>query len=115
MPFNKKKRSKKGSKAASKPSQSNSTSIDQYKDMQEWVELGTPPPIIQGLYKLGFMNPTPIQKMAIPPAINEGADIIGAAETVSGAVVHIILLSVLKIAMHYFCEVLPWYRIFERP
>ncbi|XP_064388325.1 ATP-dependent RNA helicase DDX24-like [Halichondria panicea] len=84
MPFNKKKLSKKGSKVASKPSQSNSTSIDQYKDMQEWVELGTPPPIIQGLYKLGFMNPTPIQKMAIPPAINEGADIIGAAETGSG-------------------------------
>ncbi len=81
MPFRKKKQPKKGSNA----SQSNSTAIDD-TDMQEWVELGTPlaPPIIQGLHKLGFIHPTPIQKMAIPPAINEGADIIGAAETVNG-------------------------------
>ena len=51
--------------------------------MQEWAELGTPPPVIRGLSDLGFSHPTPIQKMAIPPAISEGVDIIGAAETVS--------------------------------
>ncbi len=52
-------------------------------DMQEWVKLGAPPPIVRGLSQLGFTVPTPIQRAALPPAINEGVDIIGAAETVS--------------------------------
>ena len=46
--------------------------------MDEWVELGVPTPLIQGLYDQGFKLPTPIQ----PVTIKTGKDIIGAAETV---------------------------------
>ena len=50
--------------------------------MQEWEELGTPLPVIRGLYDQGFTHPTPIQKQSIPPAVQDHYDIIGAAETV---------------------------------
>jgi len=49
----------------------------------EWESLHTPPPVIRVLQELGFTTPTAIQREAIPPAIVEGCDIIGAAETVS--------------------------------
>ena len=42
----------------------------------------------ESLTKLGFDTPTPIQAKAIPLAIKEGVDIIGAAETGSGKLNH---------------------------
>lgn len=50
---------------------------------EEWKSLHTPPPVVRALLELGFTTPTAIQREAIPPAIVEGCDIIGAAETVS--------------------------------
>lgn len=49
----------------------------------EWESLHTPSPVVRALQELGFTTPTAIQREAIPPAIVEGCDIIGAAETVS--------------------------------
>ena len=43
----------------------------------------------ESLSKLGFDTPTPIQAKAIPLAIKEGVDIIGAAETGSGKLNHL--------------------------
>ena len=48
----------------------------------EWESLHTPPPVARALRELGFTTPTAIQREAIPPAIVEKCDIIGAAETV---------------------------------
>ncbi len=80
-----KKRPKKASKAVKSalgPDCNSKKDVKLTKDMSEWVNLGAPPAIIRGLSELGFNAPTPIQRAALPPAIN-GADIIGAAETVS--------------------------------
>ena len=48
----------------------------------QWESLHTPPPVARALRELGFTTPTAIQREAIPPAIVEECDIIGAAETV---------------------------------
>ncbi len=56
--------------------------------MEEWEGLGVTSPILRALRDLGFMSPTEIQRRAIPPAITEGCDIIGAAETVRGLLLH---------------------------
>ncbi len=56
--------------------------------MEEWEGLGVPSPILRALRDLGFMSPTEIQRRAIPPAITEGCDIIGAAETVRGLLLY---------------------------
>ena len=49
----------------------------------EWEALHTPPQVVRALQALGFTAPTAIQREAIPPAIVEGCDVVGAAETVS--------------------------------
>src|SRR5215469_12040379 len=46
-------------------------------------KLGLQPPLRAALNDLGFSEPTPIQALAIPPAI-EGRDVLGSAETGSG-------------------------------
>lgn len=48
----------------------------------QWESLHTPLPVACALRELGFTTPTAIQREAIPPAIVEKCDIIGAAETV---------------------------------
>ena len=53
--------------------------------MEEWEKLQIPVPVIQALKEMGFVTPTEIQCRTIPPAITEGCDVIGAAETVSCA------------------------------
>lgn len=59
------------------------TDVEEIIGMEEWVWLGVTPPLIRGLYELGFKTPTPIQKKAIPVTMKTGSDVIGAAETVS--------------------------------
>jgi len=51
-------------------------------DMSAWSELFVPAPILQSLQELQFTAPTPIQALALPPAIRDRLDIVGAAETV---------------------------------
>lgn len=51
----------------------------------EWSRLGVHEDIVRALLEKGFAAPTQIQREAIPPAIREKRDIVGAAETVSKA------------------------------
>ncbi|XP_066523471.1 ATP-dependent RNA helicase DDX24 isoform X2 [Hoplias malabaricus] len=61
---------------------SNSASKD--TDVSAWKDLFVPAPVLKALSKLGFSAPTPIQALALPPAIRDHMDILGAAETGSG-------------------------------
>lgn len=58
-----------------------SASSDQKVDTSAWKGLFVPKPVLQALSELGFSAPTPIQSLALPPAIRDGMDILGAAET----------------------------------
>ncbi|GAB4851389.1 hypothetical protein Ancab_030792 [Ancistrocladus abbreviatus] len=49
-----------------------------------WDELRLHPLLMKAIYRLGFKEPTPIQKACIPAAAHQGKDVIGAAETGSG-------------------------------
>lgn len=61
---------------------SNSTALD--SDVSAWKDLFVPELVLKALSKLGFSAPTPIQALALPPAIRDHMDILGAAETGSG-------------------------------
>uniref|UniRef100_A0AAY5EDQ2 ATP-dependent RNA helicase n=2 Tax=Electrophorus electricus TaxID=8005 RepID=A0AAY5EDQ2_ELEEL len=61
-----------------------STSEGQDTDVSAWKDLFVPDPVLKALSKLGFSAPTPIQALALPPAIRDHLDILGAAETGSG-------------------------------
>eukprot|EP00057_Strongylocentrotus_purpuratus_P026495 XP_011680969.1 PREDICTED: ATP-dependent RNA helicase DDX24 [Strongylocentrotus purpuratus] len=52
--------------------------------MSTWDTLSIPTVVHESLQTMGFASPTPIQAGCIPAAINEGKDIVGAAETGSG-------------------------------
>lgn len=54
---------------------------DRDADVSAWKDLFVPPPVLQALSCLGFGSPTPIQALALPPAIRDHMDILGAAET----------------------------------
>ncbi|XP_023514560.1 DEAD-box ATP-dependent RNA helicase 13 [Cucurbita pepo subsp. pepo] len=49
-----------------------------------WNELRLHPLLMKSIYKLGFKEPTAIQKACIPAAAYQGKDVVGAAETGSG-------------------------------
>ncbi|KAL7303794.1 hypothetical protein TKK_0003922 [Trichogramma kaykai] len=51
---------------------------------EAWSALGVPEEIKRNLIEQGFLTPTKIQTLAIPPAIFGKRDILGAAETGSG-------------------------------
>lgn len=57
---------------------------DKNVDMSAWKELFVPSPVLKALSSLGFGSPTAIQALALPPAIRDRLDILGAAETGSG-------------------------------
>ncbi|GMN61475.1 hypothetical protein TIFTF001_030559 [Ficus carica] len=54
------------------------------EDYYAWNELRLHPLIMKSIYRLGFKEPTPIQKACIPAAAHQGKDVVGAAETGSG-------------------------------
>ncbi|KAK2189291.1 hypothetical protein NP493_109g00000 [Ridgeia piscesae] len=54
------------------------------KDMSAWDNLFVPPDVLTALSDMGFSSPTPIQALALPSAIRDVQDIVGAAETGSG-------------------------------
>lgn len=58
-----------------------SGSDDKNVDMGAWKDLFVPSPVLKALRSLGFASPTPIQALALPPAIRDRLDILGAAET----------------------------------
>lgn len=58
-----------------------SKSAGQETDVSAWKDLYVPEPVLKALSKLGFSAPTPIQALALPPAIRDHLDILGAAET----------------------------------
>ncbi|KAK3148568.1 hypothetical protein QOZ80_3BG0296650 [Eleusine coracana subsp. coracana] len=49
-----------------------------------WQELRLHPLLVKAIHRLGFREPTPIQKSCFPAAAHQGKDVIGAAETGSG-------------------------------
>uniref|UniRef100_A0A1I8ISD1 ATP-dependent RNA helicase n=3 Tax=Macrostomum lignano TaxID=282301 RepID=A0A1I8ISD1_9PLAT len=63
-----------------KPEQSANSSLD----MSMWESLGVCQQIVAALRDLGFAEPTAIQREAIPAALRDRRDVLGAAETGSG-------------------------------
>ncbi|KAG9440801.1 hypothetical protein H6P81_020966 [Aristolochia fimbriata] len=63
---------------------SNGDPIFNEDEFTAWNELRLHPLLMKAIYKLGFREPTPIQKACIPAAAHQGKDVIGAAETGSG-------------------------------
>ncbi|XP_054256403.1 ATP-dependent RNA helicase DDX24, partial [Indicator indicator] len=61
-----------------------SASTDHKADVSAWKDLFVPEPVLQALSYLGFSAPTPIQALALPSAIRDNMDVLGAAETGSG-------------------------------
>ncbi|NXB53266.1 DDX24 helicase, partial [Leucopsar rothschildi] len=61
-----------------------SASTNQKADVSAWKDLFVPEPVLQALSYLGFSAPTPIQALALPSAIRDNMDVLGAAETGSG-------------------------------
>ncbi|KAM8917550.1 ATP-dependent RNA helicase DDX24 [Spinachia spinachia] len=57
---------------------------DKNADVSAWKDLFVPAPVLKALSSLGFSSPSPIQALALPPAIRDRMDILGAAETGSG-------------------------------
>jgi len=53
-------------------------------DVFAWRELRLHPLLVKAMRRLGFKEPTPIQKSCFPAAAHQGKDVIGAAETGSG-------------------------------
>ncbi|NXH71130.1 DDX24 helicase, partial [Hydrobates tethys] len=61
-----------------------SASTDHKADVSAWKDLFVPGPVLRALSYLGFSAPTPIQALALPSAIRDNMDVLGAAETGSG-------------------------------
>ncbi|KAK6254651.1 hypothetical protein SCA6_015956 [Theobroma cacao] len=55
-----------------------------YSEFYAWNELRLHPLLMKSISRLGFKEPTPIQRACIPAAAHQGKDVIGAAETGSG-------------------------------
>ncbi|XP_064181455.1 ATP-dependent RNA helicase DDX24 [Anguilla rostrata] len=75
-------------------------------DVSAWKDLFVPEPVLQALGTLGFSSPTPIQALALPPAIRDRMDILGAAETGSG--------KTLSFGIPMIHSILEWRRAQER-
>lgn len=58
-----------------------SASTDHKADVSAWKDLFVPEPVLRALSYLGFSAPTAIQALALPPAIRDNMDVLGAAET----------------------------------
>ncbi|XP_061215850.1 ATP-dependent RNA helicase DDX24 [Neopsephotus bourkii] len=61
-----------------------SASADRKAGVSAWKDLFVPEPVLRALSYLGFSAPTPIQALALPSAIRDNMDVLGAAETGSG-------------------------------
>uniref|UniRef100_A0A8C4UWA0 ATP-dependent RNA helicase n=1 Tax=Falco tinnunculus TaxID=100819 RepID=A0A8C4UWA0_FALTI len=61
-----------------------SASTDHKADVSAWKNLFVPEAVLRALSHLGFSAPTPIQALALPSAIRDNMNVLGAAETGSG-------------------------------
>lgn len=55
-----------------------------FEGAENWQQYGLHPEILRGIARLGFKEPTEIQRLCLPRAIRDGRDVLGAAETGSG-------------------------------
>lgn len=69
---------------AAKPRHQHELLEDETKDDVTFEALGLCPELVQGCREAGWQVPTRIQAAAIPPAVSEGRDIVGVAQTGSG-------------------------------
>lgn len=60
--------------------------------MSNWQNLFVPGVVLKALQEQGFSSPTPIQGIALPHAIRDRLDIVGAAETVSHLYIIILIM-----------------------
>ena len=65
-----------------------STAEREQRVRQGWGTFGLRDELITGLARSGFVQPTPIQRACLPSALHGRRDIVGAAETGSGAPTH---------------------------
>ncbi len=68
-------------------------------------ELGLCPPLLKAIEEMGYEDPTPIQKMSIPPIL-EGRDLVGSAQTGTGKTASFALPSLHRLEKHGGCRLL---------
>ena len=68
-------------------------------------ELGLCPPLLQAIEEMGYEEPTPIQKMSIPPVL-EGRDLVGSAQTGTGKTAAFALPCIHRLGEHGACRAL---------
>jgi ATP-dependent RNA helicase RhlE len=68
-------------------------------------ELGLCPPLLKAIEEMGYEDPTPIQKMSIPPIL-EGRDLVGSAQTGTGKTAAFALPSLHRLESHGACRLL---------
>ncbi len=68
-------------------------------------ELGLCPPLLKAIEEMGYEDPTPIQKMSIPPIL-EGRDLVGSAQTGTGKTAAFALPSLHRLEKHGGCRLL---------
>ena len=68
-------------------------------------ELGLCPPLLKAIKEMGYEDPTPIQKMSIPPIL-EGRDLVGSAQTGTGKTAAFALPSLHRLEKHGGCRLL---------
>ena len=70
-----------------------------------FTELGLDPKILKAIEELGYIEPTPIQEMAIPPIL-EGRDLVGSAQTGTGKTAAFALPAIHRLGDHGGCRAL---------
>jgi len=70
-----------------------------------FTELGLDPKILKAIEELGYIEPTPIQEMAIPPIL-EGKDLVGSAQTGTGKTAAFALPAIHRLGNHGGCRAL---------
>ncbi|MBH45203.1 MAG: RNA helicase, partial [Flavobacteriaceae bacterium] len=70
-----------------------------------FTELGLDPKILKAIEELGYIEPTPIQEMAIPPIL-EGRDLVGSAQTGTGKTAAFALPAIHRLGNHGGCRAL---------
>ena len=68
-------------------------------------ELGLCPPLLKAIEEMGYEDPTPIQKMSIPPIL-DGRDLVGSAQTGTGKTAAFALPSLHRLEKHGGCRLL---------